>query len=95
MEITKDDITRLANLSRIELNETEKNKFGGQIASILDYVKQIEEVDTSAVDLATPAGAQINILRKDAVNQYQETRKIIDQFPAKYGNLNKVKKVFE
>jgi aspartyl-tRNA(Asn)/glutamyl-tRNA(Gln) amidotransferase subunit C len=95
MAMTKKDIEKLAQLARIELSDAEKEKFSGQISSILEYVKQIEEVDTASVIDTDHHGEVSNVTRADEVRQYKDTKKIIDQFPEKYGNLNKVKKVFE
>src|SRR3989339_202334 len=95
MEFTKKDVDKLAQLARIGLDEAEKEKFAGQISSILEYVKQIEEVDTSQVAASDHHGQLANILRPDSVKSYPSVAKIIAQFPEKYGNLNKVKKVFE
>ncbi len=95
MEFTKKDVVKLAQLARIGLNEAEKEKFAGQISSILEYVKQIEEVDTSRVTASGFHGQLVNILRPDSVKSYPGAAKIIAQFPEKFGNLNKVKKVFE
>jgi aspartyl-tRNA(Asn)/glutamyl-tRNA(Gln) amidotransferase subunit C len=95
MAMTKKDIAKLAQLARIKLTATEEEKFSGQISSILEYVKQIEEVDTSYVAAADHHGQLANVLRRDRVKPYLPVKKIIDQFPEKYGNLNKVKRVFE
>jgi len=95
MEFTKEDIAKLAQLARISLNEAEKEKFAGQISSILEYVKQIKEVDTSQVTAGDHHGHLANVWRPDLVRSSLTAQKIIDQFPEKYGKLNKVKKVFE
>ena len=49
MSITKKDIEHIARLARIELTEDEQEKFGKDIASILDFVNQLNKVDTQAV----------------------------------------------
>jgi aspartyl-tRNA(Asn)/glutamyl-tRNA(Gln) amidotransferase subunit C len=95
MAFTKKDIEKLAQLARIQLTETEKEKFCQQISSILDYVGQVEEVDTSSVRAADYHGAVKNVWRDDVFVSWQKIRPIIDQYPEKYGNLNKVKPVFE
>lgn len=95
MAFTKKDITKLADLARIELTESEKEKFSQQISSLLEYVRQVEEVDTLRVKSADHHGELKNVFRKDEVTPYGETKKLVDQFPEKYGNLNKVKRVFE
>ena len=95
MDFTKKDIEKLAGLARIELTEEEKERFAKQISSILDYVKQVQEIDASAIKDFTYLLELTNIWREDEIEQSKETKKIINQFPEKAGNLNKVKAVLE
>jgi aspartyl-tRNA(Asn)/glutamyl-tRNA(Gln) amidotransferase subunit C len=95
MVMTKKDIIKLAQLARIELTDAEKEKFSEQISSILEYIKQIEEVDTSKVKSIDHHGNLANVSRPDSVKPYPAAKEIIKQWPEKYGNLNKVKRVFE
>ena len=92
MSFTKSDIEKLSKLARIELTKEEKERFKDQLSSILDYVKQIQEVDTSSVKLDFHLDLK-NVLREDSVEQYKETDKLIRQFPVKKDKLNKVKPV--
>lgn len=94
MKFTEKDVEKLARLARISLTKEEKKKFGQQIASILDYVKQIQEVDTAGiVSMDTNHQGLKNVFRQDEKRNFDANKKIIDQFPEKYGNLNKVKPV--
>lgn len=95
MAFTEKDVEKLAALARIELTPEEKKKFGEQISSILDYVDQIQEVDTSKVKETSHLKGLANAFRKDEKSEYKEIKKIIDQFPEKAGNLNKTKAVLE
>jgi aspartyl-tRNA(Asn)/glutamyl-tRNA(Gln) amidotransferase subunit C len=54
--MNQDDIARLAALARVPLTPEERDRFTGQLDGILDYVRQIQAVDTSTVadiDLVT------------------------------------------
>ncbi len=95
MILSIDDIERLAKLARIKLSNEEKEKFGEQMSSILDYVDQIKEVDTSMVKEKTHLKGLNNAFRNDQVTASCEVKKSIDQFPDKAGNLNKVKAVMD
>lgn len=95
MVITEKDIKKLALLTRIKLTHEEENKFGGQISSILDYVRQIESVDTSSVKGGHFIKNLRNVSRPDEKKEFSEVKKIIKQFPVKAGNLNKVKAVLD
>lgn len=95
MELTEHNIEKLAELARIELTDEEKKRFGDQLTSILDYVKQIQDVDTTSVKEAHHTMASKNTLRPDEVRQYSDVQKIVQQFPEKHGHFNKVKPVLE
>jgi len=93
MEFTKKEIEKLSQLARIELSEEEKKKFGKQIASILDYIKQIQEVDTKKIKVDSHLQGLTNVYKQDKKVESNKTREIVDQFPKKHGHLNKVKPV--
>lgn len=93
MEFTEQDVEKLAKLARIKLTEKEKGAFSKQLSSILEYVDQIQEVDTSSIDSDEKHLRGTDTLRKDIVSQKDVQAEIIAHFPKKLGNLNKVKPV--
>jgi len=95
MKLTHDQIKKLAELARIELTEQEIKKYGEQISSILDYVKQLDEIDTTKVEEQTHLQGLNTITRPDKIDQSQKNKEIISQFPEAAGNLNKVKAVLD
>ena len=44
-------IDYLSELSRIKIQESEKQKLVEDLNAVLDYVKQLQEVDTSLINL--------------------------------------------
>jgi len=95
MSFTEKEIDKLARLSRIELTAEEKKKFAKQVALILDYVKQIQEVDTSKIKEASHLPDLRNVFREDKFKPASGIKNSLDQFPWKAGNLNKVKAVLD
>ncbi|MFH1207277.1 MAG: Asp-tRNA(Asn)/Glu-tRNA(Gln) amidotransferase subunit GatC [Patescibacteria group bacterium] len=94
MDLTEKDVEKLASLARIELSPDEKKRFAGQLSSILDYMKQLNEVDTSQVKVGSH-NLPASTLRTDEVEPWPDTKPIIDQWPERAGNLNKVRPVLE
>ena len=45
-KITKDEVKKVANLSRLELNENEINSHAEQLEKILEYINQLEKIGT-------------------------------------------------
>lgn len=49
MPITKDEVERIAELANLELTDDEKAAFTVQLAAIVEYIDQLNELDTSSV----------------------------------------------
>ncbi len=64
---TRDDVQRLAALARLELSEQETGTFTRQLGDILEFVRQIQTVDTSSLDLASSPAGDADTLRTDIV----------------------------
>jgi aspartyl-tRNA(Asn)/glutamyl-tRNA(Gln) amidotransferase subunit C len=71
MPITQSDIEKVAQLAHLELAEEELKTFGPQIAEIVAYVEQLNELDTTDVEPAigglTPEGERTETLRPDEI----------------------------
>jgi aspartyl-tRNA(Asn)/glutamyl-tRNA(Gln) amidotransferase subunit C len=49
VSLSRDDVTRIAELARLELTPEELDLFTRQLGDILTYVEQIRSLDTSGV----------------------------------------------
>jgi aspartyl-tRNA(Asn)/glutamyl-tRNA(Gln) amidotransferase subunit C len=71
MPIKESDIQKVAQLAHLELSDEELNLFGPQIAEIVNYVEQLNELDTANVEPAlgglTLEGAQTDSARDDEI----------------------------
>ena len=71
MPITEGDIAKVAQLAHLELADEELKTLGTQIAEIVAYVEQLNELDTTNVEPAigglTPEGEQTNTSRADEI----------------------------
>jgi len=48
--LSREDVLRIAELARLELTTDEVDLFTRQLAGILDYVAQIQRLDTTGVE---------------------------------------------
>ena len=64
-KITKEEVKKVAHLARLELNENEINNHARQLEKILDYIRQLEKIDTDDVPCTTRAIEVVNVFRKD------------------------------
>jgi len=71
MPITEADIKKVADLAHLELAEEELKTFGPQITEIVNYVEQLNELDTANVEPAigglTPEGERTSSSRDDEI----------------------------
>lgn len=67
MAITRDNVLHVAKLSRLELTETEIDRMQRDLTRILDYVNQLEELDTTDVEATTQVAVAAAPLRGDVV----------------------------
>ena len=93
----QEGIDKLCALSKLEMSEEERKTLPGQIASVIEYVNKLQELDLPA-DAPQMAHAVdvVNVWREDvAVNVSEEDRRLlIDAFPETVGELNAVPAVF-
>ncbi|MEK7180591.1 MAG: Asp-tRNA(Asn)/Glu-tRNA(Gln) amidotransferase subunit GatC [Patescibacteria group bacterium] len=93
--ITREEIEKLATLSRLKLDASEVEKYRTEIDSILDYIEQIKEASTSLDEKDISTGPLKNVFRDD-VNSHESgahTDVLVAEFPKKSGNYLKVKNI--
>ena len=69
-KLTKDDVLKLAKLSRLHLTEEEVNKFQTDIENILGYVEQLQNVEIDGLDPTSQVTGLTNVMRPDSVRDY-------------------------
>lgn len=67
MNITTEDVRRVAALARLELSEDEVARMTGQLDAILSYVAKLDQLDTTDVAATSHPQAVINAFREDEV----------------------------
>tara|TARA_A100001388_G_scaffold213769_1_gene164220 strand:- start:610 stop:903 length:294 start_codon:yes stop_codon:yes gene_type:complete len=92
-KITKEEVKKVANLARLELNEGEINKHAEQLEKILEYIRQLEKIDTDDVSCMTRAIEVVNVLRKDDKINSNCTEEILELGPSREDKYFKVPKI--
>ncbi|QDU56428.1 Asp-tRNA(Asn)/Glu-tRNA(Gln) amidotransferase subunit GatC [Aeoliella mucimassa] len=69
MSLTAADVEKVALLSRLMLSPEELQSLTSEMASIVEYVDQLAEVDTSDVEPMAHAVEMHNVTKDDAVAQ--------------------------
>lgn len=97
MQLTKQQIEHIAKLARLELTEEELKKYGAQLSGVLDYIGQLNEVNTDGVEPTAQVTGLENIFRQDAINECAKdiVNDALHQAPELEGRQIKVKRVLE
>ena len=69
MEITREDILHLAELSNFELSESEIEGLGGDLKNIIKYISQLDELDTEGVEPTYQVFEMENVWRADEIRE--------------------------
>tara|TARA_Y100000589_G_scaffold176710_1_gene167535 strand:+ start:2398 stop:2691 length:294 start_codon:yes stop_codon:yes gene_type:complete len=93
--ITKDQVSKVAKLARLKLNEEEIDNHAIQIEKILDYINQLEKIDTENVQCTTRAIEVINVFRNDEKKQFNNRDEILNLAPAREDDFYKVPKIIK
>ena len=91
--ISSDEVKKVAQLARLELNESEINQHAEQLEKILEYIKQLEKINTEDIPCTTRAIEVVNVLRKDEKKNYENSEVILDLAPSRENKFFKVPKI--
>ena len=92
-KITKEEVKKVAHLARLELNDNEISNHAKQLEKILDYVKQLEKIDTDDVPCTTRAIEVTNVFRKDKKKDSSYSEELLDLGPSREDKYFKVPKI--
>ena len=92
-KITKEEVQKVAYLARLELNEDEINNHALQLEKILEYIKQLEKIDTTDVPSTTRAIEVINVFRKYEKKNSACTEELLELGPSREDKYFKVPKI--
>jgi aspartyl-tRNA(Asn)/glutamyl-tRNA(Gln) amidotransferase subunit C len=91
--LDKNEVKHIASLARIGLDEKEIEKFSHDLSSILDWIKQLEEVDVSGVLPTAHITGMNNNSREDRTEEFLNKEEIVKLFPESKNGYDKVKSV--
>jgi aspartyl-tRNA(Asn)/glutamyl-tRNA(Gln) amidotransferase subunit C len=92
--VTHDDVLHLAQLSSLQLTTEELTSLQHELTSILEYIAQLDELDTTGVEPTYQVTDLENVWREDVVAKSNADREaLLDLAPASINNQIKVPKV--
>ena len=95
MKIDKNTTLKIAKLSRIKIEDSEINELASQLSAILDWVEQLNEVNTDNIEPLSSVSMAKLPLRSDVENTSDDSKKILSNAPEKLENYFVVPKVVD
>lgn len=92
--MTKQEVRKIASLARLEITQEEAEIYAKQLTSILEYVSQLNQVDTQGVLPTLQVGGLVNVFREDSVEECKVRDKLLEQASDVLEGGVKVKSVF-
>ena len=93
-KLSRDDVLKLAHLSRLKLTEEEIERSRSELSEILGYVEMLDKVDVSGLEPTYQVTGLKNVMREDDVKKYQASpADLLKNAPAFQDNQFKVRRV--
>jgi aspartyl-tRNA(Asn)/glutamyl-tRNA(Gln) amidotransferase subunit C len=94
-KVTEQEVRHVAMLSRLRPSDEEVRLLGEQLSSILSYVGQLNEVETTDVPPTAHAVPVSNVFRPDTPHQPLSPDAALANAPQRDGNFFAVPKVLD
>ncbi len=95
MKITKDDVKHIARLSRLYVTDEEMETFSNQLSSIIEYVEQLNSLNTSDIEPTSHIIPLKNVIRSDIIEPSLPAENALKNAPNAVGAFYRVPKIIE
>lgn len=95
MSLTIEEVEHIAALARLALSDQEKNRYREQLSAILDYIAQLQSLDTSGISPTFSVLAPRQALRPDEARPGLSLDELLHNAPETEEGQFRVPPVFE
>jgi aspartyl-tRNA(Asn)/glutamyl-tRNA(Gln) amidotransferase subunit C len=85
MKLTRDDVLKLARLSRLKLGDEEIAKFQDELSTILNYVEHLDSVNVDGLEqtyqVTGLTSDDLNATREDEVTEQVSQKELLKNVP--------------
>jgi aspartyl-tRNA(Asn)/glutamyl-tRNA(Gln) amidotransferase subunit C len=93
LKIKKEVILKLEKLAKLKLSEEERDEISSDLDKILSMINKLEEVDTTGVKPLVYIHEEINVLRKDKVENMLDKEEGLKNAPSRSDNYFAVPRI--
>lgn len=95
MELTKDNVLKIADNARLHLTDDELEKYTKEINEALSYMTKIQAINTDEIEATTHGNTVKDVLRKDEAAVWEERDQALENAPEVEDDQFKVPTVIE
>lgn len=93
--LSKEQVEHVAKLADLKLTEKEAAKFQKQLSEILDYVRQLNKLDTKGVEPTSQVTGLENVFREDEPGPSLPQKEVLSGTKKRKDGFFKIKAIFE
>jgi len=95
VEITQQDVEKVALLARLAVSPAERETFAKQLTQILAHVDTLRQYDTTGIEPTATVMGQVNVFREDLVRPSLSSEKALANAPEREADGFVVPKILE
>lgn len=93
--LSKDQVKHIAKLANLKLTSAEINKFQKQLSEVLEYVEQLNKLNTKKVKPTSQVTGLESVFRKDEPTPSLSQKEVLSGAKSTEKDMFKVKAIFE
>lgn len=94
MELSHDEVRKIAELAKLELTDDEVALYAGQMSNVLQHFQRLQAVDTSHIPPTASVLPLKNVFRKDEPGEPLPPEKVVANAASSFENQFRVNAVF-
>lgn len=95
MALEESDVRHVAHLARLTVSDEEVARYAGQLSAILDYMEQLNELNTEDIPPTAHPLPLANVMRDDVVRESTPTDAALSNAPQRQESFFRVPKVLD
>jgi aspartyl-tRNA(Asn)/glutamyl-tRNA(Gln) amidotransferase subunit C len=94
MSLSADEVRKVADLARLEISDAELETMAGQLSAIIDYINQLQALNTDGVEPLAHALDVHDVFRDDLPGRSLSPNQALANAPARKNDFYRVPPVF-
>lgn len=92
-DLTREDILKVARLSKLELTEEQITQYQKEIQAIVEYVEHLRAADVKGLEPTNQVSGLTNATRSDEVREFASAVDLLKNLPDQENGQIKVKRM--